>query len=163
MALIESSDLPPRAKDIEFSDLPTRGKDIALSDIMNHLKRRGCYPLGDRGVAPNTKFEKGNLVKISTTKSPNTNTSMTQYDGCWAIVVKSYLQYKNSKGKSNWYKKVPIYRVQHLYIIDSEDKPHLIGKHLKGFSWYWYHFSDFLTDEDALIKKKGLSPPGIPL
>lgn len=148
---------------IEFSDLPTREKDIALSDIMNHLKGSGNYPLGDRGVSPITKLKKGNLVKISTANSPNTNTLMAGYDGCWAIIVKSHLLYKNNKGKSNWYKKVPIYNVQHLYVIHSEDKPYLIGEHLKGFSWFWYHFSDYLINEDALVKKKGLSPPGIPL
>lgn len=148
---------------IEFSDLPPKAKDIALSDIMNRLKESGHYPLGDLGVSPNTKFEKGNLVKISTAKSQNTNTLMAEYDGCWAIVVKSYFQYKNNEGENNWYKKVPIYRVEHLYIIHSEDKAHLIGDHIKGFSWYWYHFSNYLTNEDALVKKKGLSPPGIPL
>ena len=151
---------------IDYVTLNREGQQASELDMMKRLENsHHRYDATNTTVMPGTWIREGDMVRIAlNTESFRSNSTMLQYNGCWAKALKVRLRYSDFNGASGntVYTNVPNSIVTQLEIIESED-PALLGHIVTDWFWGWYHFDRIEGPGHRILKLEVLEPPGIPL
>ena len=151
---------------INYETLNHEEQQASELDMMKRLESRDYrYDATNTTVMPATRIREGDMVRIAlNSQSWRSNSTMLEYNGCWAKALKVRLRYSDFNGvsRNTVYTDVPNSIVTQLEIIESED-PALLGHIVTDWLWGWYHFDRIEGPGHRSSKLEVLTPPGIPL